>query len=220
MDGLTLDYIPKTNIYLYQHKDMFRINTDTALLAHFMKIKKADDVLDIGTNNGALLLFASFYTDGKLIGVDVQKAACEIARLNGEYHNLKNYEIIHQDIKEFVCDPVDVVVCNPPYFKLTSEKQLNMNESLSIARHEKYLDMNVLFERVSVCLKDGGRFYLVHRSDRLVELIVSLRAVNLEVKTIQMIRDQEKEVAHGVLIEAIKYGGSQCVVLKEHLVTR
>ena len=56
MENYTYDYINGTDIYLYQHKKMFRINTDTALLAQFMKVKKGERVLDIGTNNGALLL--------------------------------------------------------------------------------------------------------------------------------------------------------------------
>lgn len=220
MNDLTLDYIPDTELYLYQRKDMFRLNTDTALLAHFMKVKKNDDVLDIGTNNGALLLNAALTSQGRLIGIDVQKEACELARLNCEYHHLSNCEIIHKDVKDFSCECVDVVVCNPPYFKLTNEKQLNINEYRSIARHEKYLSLPILCEKASACLKEGGRFYLVHRSDRLVELIVQLSKVNLEVKTIQMIRDQEKDVAHGVLIEAVKDGKSHCVVLAEHVITR
>ena len=58
MEDYTYDYINGTDIYLYQHKKMFRINTDTALLAQFMKVKKGERVLDIGTNNGALLLAA------------------------------------------------------------------------------------------------------------------------------------------------------------------
>ena len=53
MENYTYDYINGTDIYLYQHKKMFRINTDTALLAQFMKVKKGERVLDIGTNNGA-----------------------------------------------------------------------------------------------------------------------------------------------------------------------
>ena len=80
MDNLlSFDYLPGTDIYLYQRRDMFRMNTDTALLGHFMRVKENDTVLDIGCNNGALLLYASQYTKGKLIGVDIQKEACELA---------------------------------------------------------------------------------------------------------------------------------------------
>ena len=75
--NMTYDYLPGTDIYLHQRKDMFRMNTDTALLGYFMKVKENECVMDIGTNNGALLLYASMYTQGKLIGVDVQKEACE-----------------------------------------------------------------------------------------------------------------------------------------------
>ena len=52
---MSFDYLPDTNIYLKQRKDMFRVNTDTHLLGNFMLVKKNESVLDIGTNNGALL---------------------------------------------------------------------------------------------------------------------------------------------------------------------
>ena len=69
---MSFDYLPDTNIYLKQRKDMFRVNTDTHLLGNFMLVKKNESVLDIGTNNGALLLYASRYTDD-LSGVDILK---------------------------------------------------------------------------------------------------------------------------------------------------
>ena len=220
MDGLSFDYLPNTSIYLYQRKDMFRLNTDTALLGQFMKVRKNETLLDIGTNNGALLLYASLTCKSKMIGIDVQVEACELAKKNCDYNQLENVEIFHQDIKDFKCEAVDVIVCNPPYFKVTHEKQLNLNEYRRIARHEHYLTLDVLIQKVSECLKDKGRFYLVHRSDRMVELIAKLNEYHLVVKTIQLIRDEENELAHGILIEAIKGGLQGCDVLKEHIVTR
>ena len=61
-DNLSKDYLPlHQDIVLYQHKKMFRVNTDTSLLGNYLKVNKEDSVLDIGTNNGALLLYASLY---------------------------------------------------------------------------------------------------------------------------------------------------------------
>ena len=79
---LMFNYLHGTDIWLYQRKDMFRMNTDTALLGNFMKVKEDETVLDIGTNNGALLLYASQYTKGKLIGIDIQQEACDLAAQN------------------------------------------------------------------------------------------------------------------------------------------
>lgn len=216
---LTYDFLPNTQIYLHQRKDMFRMNTDTALLGQFMKIKENESVMDIGTNNGALLLYASLYTKGKLIGVEIQKEAAELAAMNLQAHHL-NYEIIDEDIKNVAHEAVDVIVCNPPYFRVTNEKQMNESTYKRIARHECYLTLEVLCRKVNELLKEKGRFYLVHRADRLVDICCELRKNQLEVKTLQFIRDEEKEDVHGVLIEAVKGGLAHCIVKQEKVVTR
>ncbi len=217
---MTYDYLPGTQIYLHQRKDMFRMNTDTALLGNFMKVKEDETVLDIGTNNGALLLYASQYTKGKLIGVDIQQDACDLAIQNLQGQNIENFEVICSDIANVQIEPVDVIVCNPPYFRVNNNQQLNENEYKRIARHECYLTMDVLCNCVSRLLKEKGRFYLVHRADRIVDLCVELRKAELEIKTIQMIRDCENEDAHGILIEAVKQAKPHCIVKSEHIVKR
>ena len=115
-ENYTFDYLPGTQIYLYQHKKMFRTNTDTALLGHFMKVRKKDTVLDIGTNNGALLLYANIHEPKQLIGVDIQHDACELARYNMEYHSIHNVTIVEGDVLTMDLPRVSCVVCNPPYF--------------------------------------------------------------------------------------------------------
>ena len=91
-DNLSKDYLPGfPSITLYQHKKMFRVNTDTSLLGHYLKVKKGDRVLDIGTNNGALLLYASFYEPSLLVGIDINKDALEIAKLNLESNKIENF---------------------------------------------------------------------------------------------------------------------------------
>lgn len=215
----TLDYLPNTQIYLHQRKDMFRMNTDTALLGQFMKINKDEVVLDIGTNNAALLLYASQFSPSLLIGLDVQPDACELAIENLEYNHITNYEIHCCDIKDYQ-RKVNVIICNPPYFKTNGDNQVNESMALRIARHECYLTLDVLCERASTCLDDKGRFYMVHRCDRIVEIVECLKKYHLEIKTLQFVRDEEKENAHGVLIEAIKQASTHCTVLKEKIVTR
>ena len=217
---MTYDYLPNTNIYLHQRKDMFRMNTDTALLGQFMIVKENESVMDIGTNNGALLLYASQYTKGKLIGIDIQQDACELAFQNLKDNHIEDFEIICSDIKDIDNIKVDVIVCNPPYFKVGNDAHVNVSEYKRIARHECYLTLDSLCESVSRCLNDKGRFYLVHRSDRLVDICVELRKNNLEIKTIQFIRDCENEDAHGVLVEAVYQGNAHCIVKSEKIVKR
>ncbi|MDD6468188.1 MAG: methyltransferase domain-containing protein [Erysipelotrichaceae bacterium] len=202
MSNEMYNYLHGTNIYLYQRKDMFRVNTDTSLLGHFMKIRQQDTVLDIGTNNGALLLYASQYTKGKLIGVDVFAEACVLAKKNLEHNQISNYELICQPIQTVMIDPVDVIVCNPPYFPLS--ENLNDNYFLTVARHEVELSLKELCQQFYRLLKEDGRCYMVHRASRLQEIKNCIQQENLYLTRFQLAYDEKKTVAISVLLEIRK----------------
>lgn len=210
---LTLDYIHGTDVYVYQRKDMFRVNTDTAQLALFMRIKKGERVLDIGTNNGALLLCAARFKPAYLCGIDIQKEACELAEYNMQKQHLNNVDIIHEDFKNFSGDNFDVAICNPPYFELAHTRQGEISMR-SLARHEYCLQLNDLFKNSAKCLKDKGRLYMIHQASRLADIIMLADQNHLAVKTLQFVHDQRKQYANTVLIEAVKSGKKQCHVLK------
>lgn len=200
---LMFNYLHGTDIWLYQRKDMFRVNTDTSLLGHFMKVNDGECVLDIGTNNGALLLYASLFTKGKLIGVDVLAEACELAIHNLEYNKILNYEVIHSPIQEVNIEPVDVIVCNPPYFPLT--ENVNSNPFLQVARHEIHLTLDELMNQISRLLKDNGRCYMVHRASRENEIVACISAKGMYVKTLQRVNDENREDAVSLLVEIVKF---------------
>ncbi|MGL5977452.1 MAG: tRNA1(Val) (adenine(37)-N6)-methyltransferase [Erysipelotrichaceae bacterium] len=204
MKDLMENYLHNTEITIFQSREMFRMNTDTRYLGEFMKLKKHSSVLDIGTNNGALLLYASMQTDGKLYGVDVLEAACDLARYNLSYNQITKVEIIHSDVKELVIPQVDAIVCNPPYFPVHAHSNLNENRNLQVARHEKYLELSDLMQVVKRLLKDHGRFFMVHRANRLSDILLALDEAKLGVRRIQFIHDENKDEASGVLIEAAK----------------
>lgn len=207
------DYLPGTDIYYYQHPQMFHVNTDTALLGHFMTIRKKDTVMDIGCNNGALLLYAMRHHPKHLIGVEINEEACALARYNLDLHQQHDAEIIHANILELFHDPVSCIVCNPPYFQMTHEKQLNINEHLSRARHEVHLDLKQLIFKISTLLHDKGRLYMVHRADRMIDLALYCREANMEIKKLQFVYDLAKADARSVLIEAMKQGKPHCKIL-------
>ena len=199
---LTYDYIAGTDIHLWQRKDMFRINTDTAQLARFMKIRKGERVLDVGTNNGALLLAAAADEPSFLCGVDIQEEACELAHFNMQEHGITNAEIRCEDFSASTLRGFDVVLCNPPYFQQGHHGEVKVS-SRAIARHEVFLQLDVLIANTAKALKENGRFYLVHRSERIPDILQHCHEHRLEVKTMQLMFDEQKEHAVGVLIEAV-----------------
>lgn len=218
-NNYTYDYLHGTDIYLYQHKNMFRINTDTALLAAFMQIKKGEHVLDIGTNNGALLLAAAHKGAGKLIGIEIQKEACQLANYNLSSCDIP-YEIIEGDVTYLKMPQVHCVICNPPYFPTPVDGHRNENESLCIARHETYLNFDTLCEKASQALQQKGRFYIVHRSERIGELITTLYKHRFCISQLQFVYDEQHENATAVLIEAIKDGKRKTQVLPSKTLKR
>lgn len=204
-DNLMYNYVHGTNVYLYQRKDMFRINSDTSHLAHFMRIEANESVLDIGTNNGALLLCAALNKPSKLYGIDIQQEACELAAFNLKACGI-DYEIICGDASTYPLPKVDVIICNPPYFPYDENSNTNDSDALKIARHECYLTLDDLCANVSKSLKEKGRFYMVHRANRLQDILTIFSKYRLSCKRIEFIYDESKDEAIGVLLEAYKDG--------------
>ena len=194
MENLTLDYLPNhPDIKIYQHKKMFRINTDTCLLGEFLDFEKNLRVLDIGTNNGALLLYSSLRFPKEMIGIDINDEALKIAKHNLDYNHIKSYKLIYQDIKTYLdIDKFDVIISNPPYFN-SSDELKNKNEYLKMARHEEYLTLKELIKSVKNNLKEDGCFYLVHRYSRLNEIIKELDINNLYINKQMTVYDQNKK---------------------------
>lgn len=189
---MSRDYLPNTCLTLLQSDQMFRFNSDTVLLGEFMSVKKSDRVLDIGTNNGALLLYASCYSPKELVGIDIHPQAIELAKQNLLENNLEA-KLIESSLQTFEDTPYDVIVCNPPYFNQKNTQLKNDNEYLRSARHEDYLTLEELFTHVKRLLKTNGRFYLVYPSDRLHEVMVKAYESNLALSELKLVFDENKE---------------------------
>ncbi|MBQ2471802.1 MAG: methyltransferase, partial [Acholeplasmatales bacterium] len=121
---ITKDYLPNhPEIELYQDDEMLRINTDTMVLGEFLNIYRNDTVLDMGTNQGALLLYANMFHPKKLIGLESNQRGCDLAIKNMELNHIDNAKIICGNIITYTSDPVDVIICNPPYFKTEEDNK-------------------------------------------------------------------------------------------------
>lgn len=203
---LTLDYLPNyENIKLYQDKDMICINTDTMVLGEFLEVKRKETILDIGTNNGSLLLYASRFHPTKLIGIDINNEALELAKKNLDLNNITNYEIHNVDAKSYRNTPVDVIVCNPPYFKMTKDSK-NSSSFMVLAKHEDSLPLEDLINTISKNLKDQGKLFFLYQSSRLQELIEMFTKYKLKIKLLTPVYNVNKNNSNVVLIKATKGG--------------
>ncbi len=214
------DYLAGTEIYLRQRKDMFRCNTDTALLGQFLRVKEQETLMDIGCNNGALMLYASLQHPAHLIGVDLFEEAIALAKENLEDNGILNYTLYTGDATVLALPTVEVIVSNPPYFDTPQQGHRNENEFLRAARHEGTLTLASLFDLVRRNLKENGRFYLVHRAMRLTDIFFEAAASGLRAKTMQLVYDEDREEATAVLLEFAKGYEGPLHVLKPKTIHR
>ena len=196
---------------IIQHKEMFNFSLDTVLLAHFCTITKdVRTIIDLGTNNAAIPLLLSTRTNKPVIGVEIQEKACEIARKNVELNHLEEQiEIVCADMKVYVQEhpkSSNLVLCNPPFFKLGEKSNLNESEYLRIARHEIKVTLKEIIETARGLLECHGRFAMVHRPDRLIEIIEAMKENDIEPKRVRFVYPKAGKESHILLIEGIYKG--------------
>lgn len=214
------DYLPKhPDIPIYQDDEMFRINTDTEVLGEFIKVYQNDTVLDMGTNNGALLIYANFFKPKRLIGLEINKKALELAQLNLDTNQIVNYELINDNIITYTGEEVDVIICNPPYFK-TKVEDHGKNTYKALAKHEDELTIDKLVKSIKRNLRNGGRLFLLFLTSRLDEVLEILRGNDLIVKRMKFVYDINKEFSNVFMVEAVKGGNSGMVVEKPIIIKR
>lgn len=198
------------NLKIIQEKEKFRFSLDSVLLPNFVTIRKnITKILDIGTGNAPIPLILSTKTKAKIIGVEIQEQSAKMAQDSVKLNKLENQiQIIHNDIKTcaFETDQFDVITCNPPYFKVSKQSHFNANDAKTIARHEITLTLSEVLMIARKLLKNQGNIALVHRPERLVDIVTEMRKQNIEPKKIQYVYPKKEAPSHILLIEGVKNG--------------
>ena len=213
MNEVTNYLLAHENMKIIQRKDMFNFSLDTVLLANFCSIQKdLNCIVDFGTNNAAIPLLLSLRTDKKIKAIEIQKDAVDLAIKNVELNNLYDQiEVVHDDIKEFAKKQnmkYKLVVCNPPFFKVGEKSHINDNEYLQIARHEIKINLEEIIQSAAQILDNRGRFAMVHRPERMIEIIMYMKKYDIEPKRIRMVYPKVGKESHIFLIEGMYKGNS------------
>ena len=204
------DLFDYPNRYIMQIKDGFKFSLASLLLAEFTKLRQSDKlILDMCTGNAPVPLVLSLKTDAKIIGFELQRAIAELAWESISINGLdKQIKVINDDVKNigefFKPNTFDVITCNPPYFKINDDKNKNKNDYLTLARHEIAIDLETIFKLVNRFLKDNGVFYMVHRAERLDEIIILANKYKLNVKEIQFISTKKNNNPSTILVKCVK----------------
>lgn len=213
------DLIGYKDMKVVQNSEWFSFSLDSVLLPRFVTLNKnIKNILDIGTGNAPIPLVLSTRTKANIYGIEIQKDVFELAIESIELNKLNSQiKIINDDVKNigqyFKSGFFDVIVSNPPYFKLAEKTRKNDDIHKTIARHEINLNLDEIVNIASIYLKNNGVLAIVHRSDRLIEIIELFRKYKLEPKKIQLIYPKKNSEANIVLVEGRKNGNPGLKIL-------
>lgn len=213
-DDELLDDLQLDGLMIIQKKNSFKFGIDAVLVANFAKAKKGDVIVDFGSGTGVIPLIASAKTKAeRVVAFEIQKDMVEMSRRSVEMNKLgSRIEILHEDIKNAPLilgkASVDVVISNPPYFK-RSGAIVNPNDYKAISRHEVLVDLETICSSASQILKPGGSLYMIHRPDRLADIVYHLRNSRLEPKIIRFVQPRIGAAPNLLLIKAVRGGNAE-----------
>ena len=209
------------NIKIIQDDEMFSFSVDSMLLADFIKTtSKTKHIIDLCCGNAPIPLFLTLKTNAKITGIEIQKDVYELAKESIKLNNLENQiDIINDDLKNIYqkigANKYDIVSCNPPYFKYIETSNINKNDYLTIARHEVKATLEDIVIESKKLLIDGGYLYMVHRVERIAEIMECFSKNCFQIKTMRFVYSKEdSNEAMFVLIEARKNKNPGTKILK------
>lgn len=204
-NGYTLEFSPGA----------FPLSTDSMVLSHFVKLSANSRVLDLGSGCGTLgLLLCASHPGCQVTGIetdeDAHRTALENIRRNGLDHRM---ESICGDLRQapalFSPGSFSCCVSNPPYFAAGPSSR-----QAPTARREDLCSLSELMHAASWALKYGGDFFLVHRPERLAEIITLGAANAMEAKRVLLVRHSPGKPFSMVLVQ-LRKGGKPGVALED-----
>jgi len=214
-----IDDLQCKGLKIIQKKAGFCFGLDAVLLANFADIKKGDTVIDLGTGTGIIAILIAGKTEAKsIIGLEIQEEMAEMAQRSVKLNNLEDrVKIVCGDIKNsvemFGASKFDVVVTNPPYMN-QGGGLLNISDTKAISRHEIKCTLEDVIKASSKLLVPGGQFAMVHRPDRLVDIIWLMRKYSIEPKYLQFVHPYPRKKANLILIKGARQGRVQLKMLE------
>jgi len=181
------------NIQIIQNEEMFSFSIDSMLLGAFANITpRIKKIIDLGCGNGPIPLYLSLKTKASIDGIEIQEDVYDMARRSVAMNGLENQiNIMNEDLKGIykIVGPnkYDLVTCNPPYFKYLETSNINKNDYLTIARHEVKATLEDIVQEAKRLLVDGGAFCMVHRAERLSEIIEVMNKNCFQIKRIRFV---------------------------------
>ena len=213
------DILGYKGLKLYQDPDCFCFSLDSVVLANYCNIRVRDSkIVEFCSGNGVVSIIMSQRTKANIIGIEIQEKLYNMANESLNINNLnERITFINEDIKEYVKgkdNNVDLIVCNPPYFKYDQNNKINDSIEKQIARHEICINIDDICSCASKILKDNGKLCIVHRTDRFTDVYDFMKKYRIEPKRIKYIYNNENSNSEMFLIEGQKNAGTGLIIDK------
>ena len=194
--------------YIWQLEDGFKFSLDSLLLAEYVKLSNNKKIPDMCKGNAPITLVISLKTNSEIVGFEIQEDIANLAKMSVQENKLESQiRIINDYINNignyYQEEYFDIITCNPPYFKKNSSL-INMSDYKSIARHEVKIDLENIFKLSYKYLKSNGTLYMVHRPERLDEIIILANKYKINVKEIALIVTNKTMIPSLVLVKCVK----------------
>lgn len=214
-----IDDLQLKGLRIIQNIDKFCFGIDAVLLSDFADVKRNYRVLDIGTGTGVIPILLAGKTQAKsIVGLEIQECMAEMANRSVLLNDLQSrVQIVHGDIKKyseyFAKSSFDLVVSNPPYTNKGCGL-VNPHDSKAISRHEILCTLEDVVSSAAALLIPGGQLAMVHRPERLADIICSMRNNGIEPKYLRFVHPKPYKKPNMILIKGNKGGKPELKVLE------
>ena len=205
---------------IVQDTNYFKFSIDSVLLGHFVDTKHKKNIIELGCGNGPVLMYLTLKTKERITGVELQKEVFDLCEKSLEINNLNDkITLINDNLKDIYKklgnNKYDCVISNPPFFKYEASSLINENRVKSIARHEIEATLDDIVKEARRLLCEGGSLFMVHRTNRLADLLNVLNKYSFGVKKIRFVYSKaNSDDSLMFLIEAKANKKDDCKVLK------
>lgn len=214
-----IDELQRGGYRIIQDPATFCFGTDAVILADYARAKPGERVMDLCSGNGIVpILMLARYPKARYTALEIQPEMADMARRSMQLNQIEDRIQVHQgDLREiargretaFWPHSFHVVTVNPPYMKTANPELLNDIPAVQIARHEVCCNLRDVMEAAARLLFSKGRFYMVHRPQRLAEIFEEMQRVGIEPKGMQLVHPYIDKEPTQVLIEGVYQGGRE-----------
>ena len=214
-----IDSLQRNGYSIIQNSTRFCFGMDAVLLTEFVNLKKGDRVIDLCTGTGVIpILLCAKSQAEHFEAVEIQEETADMAKRSVILNNLEDrIDVKCEDLNNlksvFENASFDAVTVNPPYM-IPGKALVNPDESKAIARHEIKCTLRDVLSESSRLLKNGGKLFMVHKPERLDEIIVAMKEVKLEPKRLRIVYPRIDSKPNMILIEGAKCANAGMIVEK------